>query len=50
MEYWYKYEGHEAKTLGKRKKFDNNIYTFDIETTSFIEFRGNFIPLYIMII
>ena len=44
MEYWYKYEGHEAKTLGKRKKFDHNIYTFDIETTSFIEFRGKFYP------
>ena len=40
MELWYKYEGHESKTLGKRKKYDGNIYTFDIETTSFITYRG----------
>ena len=44
MENWYKYEGHEKKTLGKRKKIDNNIYTFDIETTSFIKVRNKIYP------
>lgn len=28
--------GHEPISKGKRNKFDNNIYTFDIETTSYI--------------
>ena len=36
MIYWTKYEGHEGKILGKRSKVDNNIYSFDIETTSFL--------------
>ena len=44
MEIWYKYEGHAKKTFGKREKIDNNIYTFDIETTSFIKFRNKIYP------
>jgi len=40
MIYWPEYEGHESKIEGKRKKFDNNIYTFDIETTSYIILDG----------
>ena len=44
MEVWYKYEGHAKKTFGKREKIDNNIYTFDIETTSFIKFRNKIYP------
>ena len=44
MEIWYKYEGHEKKTFGKREKIDNNIYTFDIETTSFIKYKGKIYP------
>ena len=36
MIYWISYKGHEIKSEGRKKKFDNNIYTFDIETTSYI--------------
>lgn len=31
---------HEKKIIGKRKKVDNNIYTFDIETTSYFILDG----------
>lgn len=40
MLYWDKYNGHEPDIQGKRKKFDNTIYTFDIETTSFLNLNG----------
>ena len=36
MLYWNKYIAPLKKIEGKKKKFDNNIYTFDIETTSYI--------------
>lgn len=36
MLYWDKYNGHDADICGKRKKFDNNVYAFDIETTSYL--------------
>lgn len=36
MEKWYKFDNIEKKTFGTREKYDNNIFTFDIETTSFI--------------
>lgn len=35
MQYWNKFDYHEANIVGKKKKFDNTIYSFDIETTSF---------------
>ena len=37
MLYWNKYNGvgHEPNIKGKRKFYDNNIYTFDIETSSY---------------
>lgn len=40
MLYWTLYNTHVPKTEGKRKLYDNNIYTFDIETTSFFELYG----------
>lgn len=40
MIYWNEYEGHEPKLIGDRNKCDNNIYTFDIETTSYIILDG----------
>ena len=40
MEYWTKYNGHNFNVLGKRKKYDDTIYTFDIETSSFIIFNN----------
>ena len=36
MKYWMEYEGHQPQIIGKRNKFDNTIYTFDIETSSFL--------------
>lgn len=36
MQYWTEYVSHEKKTIGKRKKVDNNIYSFDFETTSYV--------------
>ncbi len=41
MIYWSKYKSHESKIIEtKHKKFDNNIYTFDIEVTSYIKLKG----------
>lgn len=44
MLYWDKYQGHQGDIQGKRKKFDNTIYTFDIETTSFLRLYGKQVP------
>lgn len=40
MLYYTCYLGHEPKILGKRKKIDNTVYTFDIETTSYFLLNG----------
>ena len=40
MLYWDHYKGHDPEILGKRKKIDNTIYTFDIETSSYIILDG----------
>ena len=40
MLYWDKYNGHDGMIVGKRKKFDNTIYAFDIETTSYLILDG----------
>ncbi len=40
MRNWRDYLGHEPSIQGQRNKFDNTIYTFDIETTSFLNLRG----------
>lgn len=44
MKYWSEYYGHEVDIKGKRKKYDNTIYTFDIETTSFLILNNEQIP------
>ena len=44
MLYWNKYDGHKGDICGKRKKFDNTIYAFDIETTSSLILNGKQIP------
>lgn len=38
------YIGHEPDIVGNRKKVDNNIYTFDIETTSYYILNGEQYP------
>lgn len=40
MKYWIDYEGHEYNIIGKRNKYQDTIYTFDIETTSYIIYKG----------
>ena len=41
MIYYKNYEYHEPLIIGKRgKKVDNNIYSFDIETTSYLKLDG----------
>ena len=42
MLHYSKYNGHNGYILGKRKKYDNTIYTFDIETTSYYLYDGEF--------
>ena len=37
MLYWRRYKGHKAKIVGSRKKYDSNIYTFDIETSNYLK-------------
>lgn len=44
MKYWSEYYGHKVDIKGKRKKYDNTIYTFDIETTSFLILNNEQIP------
>lgn len=41
MKYWTTYEGHEPQVVGK---VDQNIYTFDIETTSYLDLYGTQVP------
>lgn len=36
MKYWKEYKGHNFSIEGKRKFYDTTIYTFDIETTSYL--------------
>lgn len=37
---WINYEGHKVEKVGTRKQFDNTIFTFDIETTSYISLHN----------
>ena len=37
---WKEYKGHKVTTTGTKKKIDNTIYTFDIETTSYLVLDG----------
>ena len=41
MIYWNNYKGHESKIIKtKHKIFDNTIYTFDIEVTSYLKIKN----------
>lgn len=40
MQHYSKWIPHEKKLIGKRKVVDNNIYTFDIETSSYFFLDG----------
>ena len=46
MLYWDKYNGknHVSDIRGKKKFYDNNIYTFDIETSSYFILDGEIHP------
>ena len=41
MLYWTCYHGHQGDIKGKKNKFDNTIYTFDIETSSYLKLGDN---------
>lgn len=40
MKYYKEYEPFFGDIVGDRKKVDNTIYSFDIETTSYIKLDG----------
>lgn len=40
MLYWNKFIHHDAFVLGKKRKYDGTIYSFDIETTSYYILYG----------
>ena len=40
IQYYKDFKPYDILEVGKRKKYDNNIYTFDIESTSFIVLDG----------
>ena len=40
MLYWTSYNNHKSDIRGIRKKFENNIYSIDIETTSYLILDG----------
>lgn len=44
MLYWTKYETHNSDIRGTRKKVDNTIYTFDIETSNYLVLDGELVP------
>lgn len=44
MIHWSLYHGHKQDIVGNRKKHDNTIYSFDIETSSIIILDGNIHP------
>ena len=40
MKYWKEYEGHRIKYIDGKVPYDNTIFTFDIETTSYYIYKG----------
>lgn len=40
MKYWKEYEGHQIKIINDKTIYDNTIFTFDIETTSYFIYNG----------
>ena len=44
MIFYKDYEKHNIEIRGKKNKFDNSIYTFDIETTSYLILDNKIIP------
>lgn len=44
MLYYKKYTKHKYEIIGKRKKYDTTIYSFDIETSSYLLLDGKQIP------
>lgn len=44
MKYWSEYKGHDYIVSGRKEKYDNTIYSFDIETTSYIILDNKVLP------
>lgn len=43
MKCWTEYNGHDHVISGRKEKYDNTIYSFDIETTSYLIFKDKVI-------
>ena len=41
--YYKEYRGHSPDIMGRKNKFDNTIYTFDIETSNYLILNGKII-------
>lgn len=44
MKYYKEFQYYFGDIVGERKKVDNTIYSFDIETTSYLKLNGKIIP------
>lgn len=44
MKYYKEFQYHFGDIVGNKKKIDNTIYSFDIETTSYLILKGKIIP------
>ena len=44
MKYYKEYQKHVPIVVGKKNKFDNTIFTFDIETSSYVILNNQVIP------
>lgn len=44
MKYYKEFQYHFGDIVGDRKKIDNTIYSFDIETTSYLILKGKVLP------
>lgn len=44
MKYYKEFQYHFGDIVGNKKKIDNTIYSFDIETTSYLILKGKILP------
>ena len=44
MKYWTEFESYEPNIIGKKKKIDNTIFTFDIESSSYFILQNKIRP------
>ena len=44
MKYFKEFQYHFGDIVGERKKVDNTVYSFDIETSSYLILNGKVLP------